>query len=115
MTFGGLFCWGSNSFGQIGDGTFIDKLSPAPVSNMTSGVTSASAGSAHMCAIKLGRVYCWGSNIMAALGQGNCCGAPSNIPVAVSLGGVENATAVAAGAGHTCALRTDGSAVCWGR
>lgn len=110
-----LSCWGSNSYGQLGDGTFIDKLAPTPVSNMASGVTHASAGSAHMCAIKSGAVYCWGSNLLATLGQNNCCGAPSNIPVAVSLGGSNTAIAVAAGAGHTCAVRTDGAAFCWGR
>lgn len=114
-TSGALSCWGSNAYGQLGDGTLVDKLAPVAVSNMGSGVSVVSAGSAHACAIKLGFVYCWGSNIMAALGQGNCCGAPSNVPAAVSLGGPNTATAVAAGAAHSCALRTDGVALCWGR
>ena len=114
-TSGSLSCWGSNAYGQLGDGSFLDKAAPAAVSNMASGVSHLSAGSAHACAIKLGAVWCWGSNIMATLGQGNCCGAPSNVPVAVSLGGPNTASAVAAGAAHTCALRTDGVALRWDR
>ena len=112
---GALSCWGSNSYGQLGDGTFVDKYAATAVASMSSGVTYASAGSSHVCVIKLGAVWCWGSNAFAALGQGNCCGAPSNTPVAVALGGPNTATAVAAGAAHTCALRTDGPLLCWGR
>jgi alpha-tubulin suppressor-like RCC1 family protein len=82
---------------------------------MASGVTSANAGSVHMCAIKLGAVWCWGSNGFATLGQGTCCGGPSNVPVAVALGGPNTASVLAAGAAHTCALRTDGPVLCWGR
>jgi alpha-tubulin suppressor-like RCC1 family protein len=114
-TSGALYCWGSNAFGQLGDGTLIDRLAPVAVSNMGGGVTQVSAGSAHTCAIKLNSVWCWGSNTMAALGKGDCCGAPSNVPVQVNLGGPNTATAVAAGAAHSCALRTDGVALCWGR
>ena len=118
-TAGALSCWGSNAYGQLGDGTFVDKLVPTPVSGMTTGVLSASAGSAHVCAIKSGgALYCWGSNLLATLGNGKCCNAPSNTPVQVTLntlGGPNTATVVAAGAGHTCAVRTTGGTFCWGR
>ena len=115
-TSGALSCWGSNAYGQLGDGTFVDKLVPTPVSSMTSGVNSASAGSAHVCAIKTdGAVYCWGSNLLATLGNTKCCNAPSNTPVQVNLGSPNTATVVAAGAGHTCAVRTTGGTFCWGR
>lgn len=114
LTTGAMSCWGSNAYGQLGDGTFIDRLAPSGVSNMDNGVTFANAGSAHTCAIKLGAVWCWGSNGFATLGQGTCCGGPSNVPVAVALGGPNTASALAAGAAHTCALRTDGPVFCWG-
>ena len=50
-TAGGLKCWGRNDWGQLGDGTFTPRLTPADVSRLTSGVVGVIAGFAHTCAL----------------------------------------------------------------
>ncbi|HEY6545371.1 MAG TPA: hypothetical protein VIZ64_10785, partial [Dokdonella sp.] len=60
---GGVKCWGSNSWGQLGDGSGSDRLTPVDVSGLASGATSIGVGSDHSCAVaSAGRVLCWGSN-----------------------------------------------------
>src|SRR6266540_2097820 len=60
-TSGGAKCWGSNAFGELGDGTFTDRLTPVDVSGLTSGVAQISAGRDHTCALTTsGGVRCWG-------------------------------------------------------
>src|SRR5262249_13294447 len=46
-----LWCWGSNSNGQLGDGTTTDRAAPTQVGNAATWANVAS-GSAHTCASK---------------------------------------------------------------
>lgn len=67
---GGVKCWGSNSWGQLGDGSGSDSLVPVDVSGLASGSTSIGVGSDHSCAVvTAGRVLCWGSNQYGQLGN----------------------------------------------
>src|SRR5947209_6415978 len=47
---GSVRCWGDNGVGQLGDGTFVSKSSPVPVSNLGPAISIAS-GSFTSCAI----------------------------------------------------------------
>jgi alpha-tubulin suppressor-like RCC1 family protein len=79
---GGVKCWGSNGWGQVGDGSGSDRLTPVDVSGLTSGATSIGVGSDHSCAVATaGRVLCWGSNQYGQLG--NDTNADSLAPVFV--------------------------------
>jgi alpha-tubulin suppressor-like RCC1 family protein len=68
---GGVKCWGWNGFGQLGDGTIIDRRSPVFVDALTHGVARIAAGYGHTCAkTTTGRLKCWGANGNAQLGDG---------------------------------------------
>ena len=71
ITGGGVKCWGSNSNGQLGDGTTTNRLTAVDVSDLGSGVGTIAAGRAHTCAITVdSRVKCWGNNFNGQLGDG---------------------------------------------
>jgi alpha-tubulin suppressor-like RCC1 family protein len=108
---GGVVCWGSNQYGQIGDGTTIARTAPTNV-NLPFGVTSLTGNWGHSCAVTpSGGAKCWGWNDFGQLGDGTKT--QRNAPVDV--GGLTSGIArVSAGYGHTCALTTTGGVKCWG-
>jgi alpha-tubulin suppressor-like RCC1 family protein len=109
---GGIRCWGANSAGQLGDGTFDDSSLPVEVSGLASGIISVAVGGGHVCALSsTGGVKCWGRNDRGQLGGGT--GADQNAPVDVA-GLPEEIAALAAGKEHTCALTIRGGVKCWG-
>jgi alpha-tubulin suppressor-like RCC1 family protein len=75
-TDGSLWCWGGNTWGQLGDGTTVKKSSPTQVPALGTAVAAVAAGSnfigdAHTCARKTeGSLWCWGDNIWGQLGDG---------------------------------------------
>ena len=108
---GAALCWGSNAYGQLGDGTTTDRLTPVVVTGLESGVTAVAAGPAHSCAVtSAGAVWCWGSNADGRLGNGTTTDALT--PVAVSY--LDGAAKVTAGHLHTCAVTNSGAVWCWG-
>lgn len=67
---GTVWCWGYNYEGELGDGTFAVRSTPAPVHGLA-GVTSIAAGNQHYCAAKSdGSAWCWGYNYYGQLGDG---------------------------------------------
>ena len=110
---GSVKCWGSNSVGQLGDGT-TNPSSSLPVSaSGLSGVTVLSGGNFHVCALLPdGAARCWGANASGQLGNGTSTFSSTPTPQAVL--GVSGAIGVAAGGAHSCALLANGSATCWG-
>lgn len=107
---GRVFCWGTNSYGELGDGTHTDRVTPVAVVGVDDAIDiSASYGGT--CAVRSnGRVACWGYNPHARLGDRTTI----DRPVAEDVHGVEDAVEVTLGGVSACALRADGSVVCWG-
>jgi alpha-tubulin suppressor-like RCC1 family protein len=80
-------CWGSNSYGQLGNGTAIRSLVPVAVSQgaMPSQISkSGTTGYYHTCSISAvnHQLYCWGRNNYGQVGDGTL-GTNRLVPVAV--------------------------------
>lgn len=118
-TDGGAFCWGRNTYGQLGDGTTTDRLEPVavlkpgelagkPVSSITAGTDHACfhAGGLVPGYPSVGRGYCWGLNSDGQLGTG-VVGGQASTPQRVVLPGGDRPYwpfhNLAAGTRHTCA------------
>jgi hypothetical protein len=111
-----VYCWGDNRFGQLGDGTNTSRSTPGVinVSVIGTAIDIVGSGDGFSCAITADSdAYCWGLNTAGQLGDGTTIDRSS--PVAVSGGMRFLSSTIAVGAGHACALVSDGSAYCWGR
>jgi serine/threonine-protein kinase len=105
-----LVCWGSNSKGQVGDGTTQNRTTPVVVP--LDGVRAVAMGEYHTCALVTdGRVFCWGRNVRSEVG-GPVPAMLAKLPQEVE--GLGPATALAAGRQHTCARLASGAVYCWG-
>jgi alpha-tubulin suppressor-like RCC1 family protein len=102
-------CWGSNYYGQLGDGTTIDHANPTPP--IWGGVTSLAVGGDFVCAVSGGNVVCWGNNHYGQLGESSTVTPTRTAPGPAV---VQGATSVVAGLSHACALLQSGSVKCWG-
>jgi hypothetical protein len=110
LSYGGVECWGQNTYGQIGDGTTTDRSTPVAVGGITN-AASISAGMYHTCVVTTtGTVMCWGRNNYRQLGDGTTTQRTS--PVLV--GNLPAASQVTTGQYHTCALTLTGTVMCWG-
>ena len=108
---GAVRCWGSNEFGQLGDGTNIERTAPVPV-NLGNSALSISSGESHTCAVLVDHsVKCWGENSNGQIGDGTTNNRQS--PTIVDIDG-KDVLALSAGSYHNCAIMTDSSVMCWG-
>jgi len=121
-TDGTVWAWGRNEYGQLGDGTRTDRFTPVQVkgpggSDWLTDVQAVAAGGYHSLALKTdGTVWAWGRNNGGQLGDGTTTDRLTPVQV-VGPGGSDWLTdvqAVAAGVGHSLALKTDGTVWAWG-
>jgi hypothetical protein len=132
-TDGSVWCWGSNTYGQIGIGTDDQNgqtpanqyvLYPVQVTNLGNLATGIAVSTDASCATTTsGNVYCWGINNGGVVGNGTTL-TGTNVTVdqpsevLVEAGGIpfaHVARVVMSDSPTACLLRsTDGSIWCWG-
>ena len=124
---GSIACSGSNSDGQLGDGTTTSRnyLKLISSGDKIKSARQLAVGKSHACAVAgtgsvpgAGVVYCWGDNQYGQLGNNSTT--DSSVPVEVAGGGdFTNASVIGivAGDNHTCAIKMVSSVTrlfCWG-
>ena len=108
-----LWCFGSNTQYQIGNGTNIAQPSPVRIAGTSTDWAQVSARFFHTCGVRTDHsLWCWGRNIEGQIGTG---AASSEERVPVQVGTTKDWSYVAAGDFHTCALKMDGTVWCTGK
>ena len=125
---GNAYAWGSNQYGQLGDGTITRRTTPVRVSKPVGAPTDftfvqVSAGYWHSLAIgNDGNVYAWGDNTYGQLGNGTT-GGYQTTPVRVQtpdrktypdLPADFTYVQVSGGGNNSLAVGSDGNAYAWG-
>ena len=111
-----IWAWGSDYYGQLGDGNSSQKITPVLVAQST-GLTTAvaiSAGNEHSLVIDaVDQAWAWGYNGNGQLGDGTNTdrNKPNNVAVDTGLAKV---IAISAGYSHNLAIDDTGQAWAWG-
>jgi hypothetical protein len=106
----GLYCWGANEKGQLGDGSTASSMTPVQAAIAAADLVEVAAHTGHTCVRKrAGTVACWGANDSGQLGDGSRD--DSLEPVEPE---VDEVKQLALDEKSSCVLRADGSVWCWG-
>ena len=108
---GVLYCWGNNSYGQLGDGTQTLRLTPAPVSGGLR-FTAFAVGNTSCGSTVDGDSYCWGYMGVDANYKDIVATVPTK--VATSERFVEIETGDMYSGAYACGRTSVGAVSCWG-
>jgi alpha-tubulin suppressor-like RCC1 family protein len=102
--------WGSNDFGQLGNGAITNSNVPVAVTGLHDVTAIATGGKSSLALLSNGTVMAWGDNSAGQLGNGTT----TNSPVPVPVSGLNGVKAISAGATFSLALLGNGTVVGWG-
>jgi len=119
---GRVFTWGKNEFGQLGDGTTTNRLTPTEITsqfglNIGETVTCISSGDHSSSALTSdNRVFMWGKNDYGQLGDGTTANklTPMDITSQFALYAEESIILIRVGDRHSAALSSEGRVFMWG-
>ncbi|WP_166837692.1 InlB B-repeat-containing protein [Rheinheimera pleomorphica] len=110
--FGSLKCWGLNTSGQLGNGSYEPGLAATAVTALRNNVRKVSAGIITTCTIlRDGAAHCWGHNESGDIGDGSYT--TRNRPTTVGVF-ASGAADISAGNGKACLVDAGGQRHCWG-
>ena len=110
---GAMYCWGNNTLGQLGDGTFTPHARPVQVGTASDWI-AVDARQGKACGLRSDHsLWCWGSGNSGALGNGSQLVRTTPVQVTSDTPAI-GWSAFAVGRDRTCAIRDDGSLACWG-
>ncbi|CAN7061397.1 unnamed protein product [Brassica oleracea var. botrytis] len=113
---GALLTFGWGLYGQCGQGSTDDELSPTCVSSLLGiRIEGVAAGLWHtVCVSSDGDVYSFGGNQFGQLGTG--CDQAETLPKLLEAPNLENVNVktVSCGARHTAVIADEGKVFCWG-
>lgn len=107
---GNLYSFGTNNYGQMGDGTVNPKSSPVQVGALTTWKTVSIYSNSSMATKSDGTLWTWGQNDYGQLGQNNKVYRSSPTQV----GALTNWLNVSCGGDTMAAIKTDGTLWTWG-
>ncbi|MGH7963450.1 MAG: RICIN domain-containing protein [Candidatus Binatia bacterium] len=117
----GIYTWGYNLEGYLGDGSATNRSTPARIPYLTDEaekglIKAVAAGGFHgLALLESGRVYTWGSQDWYQLGNNKWEDSPIPIAVTELPDRKRNpVTAIAAGGWYSLALLSDGTVYAWG-
>lgn len=124
---GRVYCWGSNTHGQLGGANgssanvpaYLDTPAAVAIPEGAGPAVDLAVGERHACAVfASGSIACWGDNAEKQLGSRSASSVASK-PDYVILETpmphpLDNIIAVTAGHAHTCVLTGTGEVLCWG-
>ncbi|MCL2787319.1 MAG: Ig-like domain-containing protein, partial [Micrococcales bacterium] len=115
---GGIWAWGNNGYGQLGDGTTTHAKNPVEVkadSGTLPVFTAITAGVYSGYALdKSGGIWAWGYNSVGQLGDGTTMQANNPVRVEAASGALPVFTAITAGTGSAYGLDKNGGVWAWG-
>jgi alpha-tubulin suppressor-like RCC1 family protein len=110
---GTIVSWGGNKFGQLGDGTTVDRTTPAPVPGIGK-VIAIAADSFSVAVLADGRALSWGYASSGSLGRPPFSGIGPPNPVPTVVPGVTGARTISASVATVVALTQAGTVISWG-
>jgi alpha-tubulin suppressor-like RCC1 family protein len=110
---GGIYCWGNNIYGDLGDGTTVPRDRPTQVGTATDWI-DVDARTNVGCGIRTDHsMWCWGLGTTGQIGDGRNMTAYSPTRVISDKPGI-GWRAMALGRQALCGIHDDGSLACWG-
>jgi alpha-tubulin suppressor-like RCC1 family protein len=111
-----VYCWGDNSFGQLG----LNNGSAGSTSTATSSTSNSASGSSSTSASSsmtpIPNTSPTSTSSVSASSSASPSSPAASLPQRVQTlsGPLYNVQSITAGGSHACALKYDGSAYCWG-
>ncbi|MCB9655536.1 MAG: hypothetical protein H6729_15550 [Deltaproteobacteria bacterium] len=117
---GTIWCWGKNTSSQTGQAASERETAagqvmglPDPSEAMNQPINLVAGASSSCAQLRGGQLWCWGDNVYGQLGDDSGLALRATAGLVASLD--DKVASVAAAGDHACAVKMDGTVMCWGK